>query len=47
MVLLHKAYVERRVYMCFFDLMQEKKQVALEKLKDPEYLLRSVWLLHQ
>jgi hypothetical protein len=35
-VLLQKAYVERRVYMCFFDLMQEKKQVALEKLKDPE-----------
>jgi len=36
MVLLHKAYVERRVYMCFLELMQGKKRVALEKLNDPE-----------
>jgi serine/threonine protein kinase len=35
-VFFHEAYIERRVEMCFFDLLQGKKPAALEKLKDPE-----------
>jgi hypothetical protein len=35
-VFFHEAYIERRLEMCFFDLLQGKKPAALEKLKDPE-----------